>query len=703
MLRPTRRPRASFGSRGIALTLGTVLLAGAFATGTAQALPAPDNPSAAPAAASDRVTSGNLSWGVRTSIRNYLENFGHTNGSVEARPPATYAPGDEAAVFPVTSGTVDAVAGTADIEFGGAFNMKGFGEAWFHFDQVRLVIENQTATVRVNMRETYQNKTAQPGFAIARFPLAQPPKPDANGVLELRALPGKFTTEAVANLPVFGAESPYAAPNDFVDPLSVRVQVGEPATNPSTPPTPDPSTPPTTPSTPPTTPETGPYGASQGKALAGSAARITVTPGYALNANGDTPITVQGTGFDPGTAAPGEGTGGIYVGFGQLATPTDTESWRRSKGGVSGVGRDFNYGAPRFVAAHNTANGAVADAVMDAQGNWTFSTVLPGKTLASFFDPNATMDCVEAQCGVLSFGAHGVINAANEAYTPLYFQGQDETGWPERGTVVVPPITTPSTPPTTPSPQPSTPAVPDLVTPPVGKAAPYGTSTGTNPTGASLTVSPAWSLGDKQQQVTLTGKGYDTSKDFGGAYVLFGWIDPAKGTQWGPAGGGRTGFEYVYHQEEEFQGLVLYPGNTNAGSTDSARQGRMDAAGNWSGTFTIPASQFTAFGKTIDCYRVQCGVITIGAHGVRNAGVEVFTPVYFTGEADNAVVAGARPDTVSGQGQAIDGQGLAGTGFDQNQRPLWLLSALILSGALFSIVLARRFRRTTPETATSHN
>ncbi|MGO1770042.1 MAG: hypothetical protein ACTHZX_08815, partial [Microbacterium sp.] len=65
-------------SRGI----GAVAAAGALLLTGIQAPAALAAPAAAAAPTAGvgavEVTGGSLTWGVRTSIRNYLENFGHT-------------------------------------------------------------------------------------------------------------------------------------------------------------------------------------------------------------------------------------------------------------------------------------------------------------------------------------------------------------------------------------------------------------------------------------------------------------------------------------------------------------------------------------------------------------------------------------------------------------------------------------------------
>ncbi len=178
-----------------------------------------------------------------------------------------------------------------------------------------------------------------------------------------------------------------------------------------------------------------PHGTSQGAPLSGTDSYLVVTPAEDLRTGSSTEVTVEGFGFDPGPAvAPGTGSGGIYVGFGTMKDPSDPEKWRRSAGGTSGpVGMgDYTYGAPIFVANQGTADGDVASGEMDSEGHWTTTVTIPSKDVPSFFGD--TIDCLANQCGFFSFGAHGAVKAQNEAFTPVYFAGQDAPAVPATAT-----------------------------------------------------------------------------------------------------------------------------------------------------------------------------------------------------------------------------------------------------------------------------
>ncbi|GAB3162016.1 hypothetical protein GCM10027059_13680 [Myceligenerans halotolerans] len=146
---------------------------------------------------------------------------------------------------------------------------------------------------------------------------------------------------------------------------------------------------------------------------------------------------------------------------------------------------------------------------------------------------------------------------------------------------------------------------------------------------------------DGATTVGLTGSGFQSvPKGFGGIYVFFGWISDPGGGSWRPSQGGVSGSGYRYvpdAQEAEnagYQKFVAFPGSSTEAE---ANGGTLAADGSWSTSLVIPGARFTAAdGSDVDCTRVQCGVITIGAHGVRNANNETFTPVSFGGSASGS-------------------------------------------------------------------
>lgn len=134
-------------------------------------------------------------------------------------------------------------------------------------------------------------------------------------------------------------------------------------------------------------------------------------------------------------------------------------------------------------------------------------------------------------------------------------------------------------------------------------------------------------------KLRVTGSGFQSIKNgFGGIYVMFGWVDDG----WRPSQGGVTGTDYRYVPDDEdkptgYISFVAFPGSS---TSYAANGGEVDAAGTWSAVLDVPGATFTSLDRDgkpgeVDCRVVQCGVITIGAHGVKNANNETFTPITF--------------------------------------------------------------------------
>jgi hypothetical protein len=121
----------------------------------------------------------------------------------------------------------------------------------------------------------------------------------------------------------------------------------------------------------------------------------------------------------------------------------------------------------------------------------------------------------------------------------------------------------------------------------------------------------------------VSGKGFQSIKGgHGGIYVFFGI---------------RVSGGYLYIPDSEtkgnqgFQKFVAFPGSDTAAS---ANGGTLKADGTWSTSMVVPGATFQAVNRsgkaqTVDCLKTTCGIITIGAHGVKNANNETFTPVSF--------------------------------------------------------------------------
>jgi len=134
-------------------------------------------------------------------------------------------------------------------------------------------------------------------------------------------------------------------------------------------------------------------------------------------------------------------------------------------------------------------------------------------------------------------------------------------------------------------------------------------------------------------EVVVSGSGFQSIRNgFGGIYVLFGWADGS----WRPSQGGTTGSDYRYVYDDEtnpvgYQLFVTFPGSSTA---YAANGGTIAEDGSWSATMRIPGPRFQAYDRSgniseVDCLQVQCGIMTIGAHGVINANNESFTPISF--------------------------------------------------------------------------
>lgn len=159
--------------------------------------------------------------------------------------------------------------------------------------------------------------------------------------------------------------------------------------------------------------------------------------------------------------------------------------------------------------------------------------------------------------------------------------------------------------------------------------------------------------------LTLKGSGFQSiPKAMGGIYVLFGTVDDPSGGSWRPSRGGLSGQTFRYMPDSETknnqgrQRFVSFPGSQ---TEEAANGGELHADGTWSTTLAIPGPVISVVGRSggseqIDCRTVTCGVITVGAHGIKNANNETFTAVSF---------AAASTGTGAGSGSAA---GSAGTG-----------------------------------------
>ncbi|GAB2466606.1 hypothetical protein [Xylanimonas ulmi] len=165
---------------------------------------------------------------------------------------------------------------------------------------------------------------------------------------------------------------------------------------------------------------------------------------------------------------------------------------------------------------------------------------------------------------------------------------------------------------------------------PAAQAAPQVSVTGAD--------GQAQASADGPTTLQVSGHGFQSvPHGYGGIYVLFGWVSDPSGGSWRPSRGGSTGSDYRYvpdTQEADNAGhfrFVAFPGSDTEAQ---ANGGTIAADGTWSTTLAVPGPRFATTDRDgapvdVDCTQVQCGVITIGAHGVVNAANETFTPVAF--------------------------------------------------------------------------
>ncbi|UMG93273.1 hypothetical protein [Nocardioides sp. TF02-7] len=151
--------------------------------------------------------------------------------------------------------------------------------------------------------------------------------------------------------------------------------------------------------------------------------RVTITNADgapAIDPTYATELRVSGSGFQVVRG----GRGGVYVFFG-----TVSGSWRPSQGGSSGV--DYRYlpdseardnrGYQRYVAFPGSDTAGSAQSVMSGDGSWSATITVPGARFQAIGRNGAveTVDCRQVTCGIITIGAHGVVNANNESFTPV--------------------------------------------------------------------------------------------------------------------------------------------------------------------------------------------------------------------------------------------------------------------------------------------
>jgi len=185
-----------------------------------------------------------------------------------------------------------------------------------------------------------------------------------------------------------------------------------------------------------------------GSAPAQAASRVSVTGAgdrAAISAEGSTTLTLRGSGFQSVKG----GHGGIYVMFG-----TVDGAWQPSRGSgsyayVADSESRSNAGYQRFVAFPGSDTSAEANGgTLSAKGSWSTRLTVPGATFTAVNrkGESVQVDCRTQQCGVITIGAHGVVNANNETFTPVTVaSGSGGTTAPSSGSTAQQPAATPST------------------------------------------------------------------------------------------------------------------------------------------------------------------------------------------------------------------------------------------------------------------
>lgn len=206
----------------------------------------------------------------------------------------------------------------------------------------------------------------------------------------------------------------------------------------------------------------------------------------------------------------------------------------------------------------------------------------------------------------------------------------------------------------------------------VGPAGAQATCGGTSAS-PSLTATPNVASPAGATTITVTGTNYLVPPHqqgrslFGGIYLFFGWVAP--GGQWGPSWRatataanpwvGQFGATYSYPGEggggetrDDGTGTIRLIAFTGGGMSGLETAFTMDCGGNWQTSLVVRGATFqwsdlaTGASNTVDCRVVQCGVFTIGAHGIASRTNEQFTPIAI-GDGSGAP---APPATASGGG-----------------------------------------------------
>lgn len=145
--------------------------------------------------------------------------------------------------------------------------------------------------------------------------------------------------------------------------------------------------------------------------------------------DGPTTLTLEGSGFQSVAG----GFGGIYILFGSVTG----DAWAPSQGGGFGTTYFYqpdtqdanNAGMQGFVAFPGSSTEGDAGGVMTDDGSWSTELIVSGPvfTVTDADGAERELDCRVETCGVITLGAHGVVNASNETFTPVSFEAAGGT------------------------------------------------------------------------------------------------------------------------------------------------------------------------------------------------------------------------------------------------------------------------------------
>lgn len=383
---------------------------------------------------STQLESGALEWGVRYSIRNYLENFGHTNGYVSTFDGAEYRTGDEGAKFPITAGWIDPENDEAQLSFAGRLDMYGMHAHWLHFDNIRLNIADGQAHIVVDLIESYSSAQQVDDVVLAEFDFGTTDVIQENdGEIVISSDEGVFPTEIGENhLPRQDGQATYGEGNDHTDPFTLELSLV-----PEVEPTPSPTPSPTVTQKPeekPTevddfgevtdTTKSEPWGESSVTNQYG--ASLTVSPAYSL-ADEEQIVQLEGTGF-PTEGTDGTSFGGFYVLFGWV-DPEAGDAWGPGQGGVAG--KTFAYSKDvepqgTYQSMVNFPGNTTAPDFASIDATGSFATELPIMSSRFESQQGIDIDCYTMQCGVILIGAHGKVQPEGEIFVPVYFTDNAE-------------------------------------------------------------------------------------------------------------------------------------------------------------------------------------------------------------------------------------------------------------------------------------